>query len=334
MNDYRVNIIIPIYNVGDVLEQCLNSLLAQDYKNIRLVLVDDGSTDESPHICDEFAGKDSRVVVIHQSNGGVSSARNSGLDYLFALSEDQRGFYLAFVDPDDWAEPDYLSFLLSLMKTSNADIAQCGHYISYSANREEDKDVLHTKKILNKREAIESICRNGLYDVTLWNKLYKISLFENLRFPNGKNYEDTAGSYLIVNNSNCMIVDMRPKYHYRQRYTSIANGIKWNENKLDFVEAGDNLASWVVRYYPDLASAALEKRVFVRLSTLSQMVNAEYYNRALVHDFRHFIVRNAIKVLRDKKASKRDKAGILAILLGFKFYSFVWKTMYSIKRGR
>lgn len=334
MKSSLVNVIIPVYNVADFLRLCLNSVLSQDSDRIRVLLVDDGSTDESSHICDEFMDRDSRVIVIHRENGGLSAARNSGLDYLFALPPEQRGLFITFVDSDDWVEPDYISSMLSLLTETNADVVQCGHYISYSEQRETDKDPSHCKKILNKVEALESICRNGTYDVTAWNKLYRISLFDNIRFPEGKNYEDTATSYLIAEQCECVAVDMQPKYHYRQRYTSIANGVKWNDSKLDLVEVGDSLAAWVMKYYPQLSDAALEKRVFVRLSTLSQMVNTGYYDSSLIHRFRSFIIQNAVKILCDKKASKRDKAGVFAILFGFRFYSFVWKTVYLIKRVR
>lgn len=327
-----VNIIVPIYNVEALLPRCVDSLLAQTHQDIRVVLVDDGSTDCCPRICDRYAEKDCRVSVVHKENGGISSARNAGLDWVFAHL-DAAG-YIGFVDPDDWVDPDYIEFLLSLLANSDARIVQCGHWISYSTSHEEMKNSDTSKHILNKHEAMESLCRNGLWDVTLWNKLYLSEVFEDIRFPVGRLYEDTATAHLISDKSDCEIVDMTPKYHYTQRYTSIANGMAWKESKHDLVLAGDQLADWVEARYPDLRRAAMEKRVFVRLSTLSQMVNCGHYDEKRIREYRKFITQCAGLVLCDRRASKRDKLGILALLPGFWCYRAIWSRYYEAKRNR
>lgn len=329
-----VNVVIPVYNVRDYLAKCVNSVLMQTHENIRVWLVDDGSTDGSSILCDEYAGKDARVRVIHKVNGGLSSARNEGLDQIFSIKVEERGSFVSFVDSDDWVEPDFISFLLNLLTATDADISQCGHFISFSEFSESEKCADHSLSVLNREQVMESLCRNGRWDVTAWNKMYRLSLFEDLRYPVGKSYEDTATAHLIAEKANKFTVSMVPLYHYVQRYTSIANGVRWSDSKLDLIEAGDQMAEWVSSHYPALRDAAIEKRVFVRLSTLSQMVNTGRCNDARAQEMRLFVCDHAGLVLRDRGASKRDKLGVLMLLPGLFWYRLVWSMYYSLRRRR
>ena len=328
---YKINIIVPIYNVESYLSKCICSLLSQTYTNIRILLIDDGSTDKSPDICDTYAKQDSRITVIHRSNGGISAARNSGLD---ALHDEPDESYVAFVDADDYVESDYLAFLYKLSKENDADIVQCGYYIVYSESRYISKGKNYETVILDRKSALESLCYNGIYDVTFWNKLYKLNIFDSLRFPESRIYEDTALAPHVVNRAKRIAVNMEPKYYYIQRYNSIANGRIFQERKYQFLEAGDELADYVSSLYPDLTKAANVKRVFVRLSTLSQMVNANYNDKKRIKKMRKVILRYAPDVLWNKKSSVRDKLGTILFLMGFPVYRIIWKLYYAIVRRR
>lgn len=327
-----VDIIVPVYNVEPELPRCVASLTSQTYENIRIWLVDDGSTDSCGGMSERYAQQDARIRVIHKINGGLSSARNAALDAIFNLAPDERGGFIACVDSDDWVEPDYIEFLYRLAADTGADIAQCGHWISFSEKREVCKSSELAVHLYSGADAMESLLRNGEYDVTAWNKLYRIELFHSLRYPEGKSYEDTATADLLCAKANLVAVCMQPKYHYVQRYTSIANGRAWSESKLDLLWAGDGMAERVVSRYPELSAAALEKQVYVRLSTLSQMVNTGYRNRKLAKELRGFIVCRAWKVLRDPRASTRVKLGVASISLGCPFYRLVWGAAYKIRR--
>lgn len=315
-----VNIVVPVYNVADLLSRCVDSLLEQTYEDVRIVLVDDGSTDDCPAICDRYAEQDPRVTSLHRTNGGLSAARNTGIDHVFSIEEPSRGRYIAFVDSDDWVEPGYVASMLETLEASGADAAQCGHFVSYAPDNEDDKDPVHTRTTLDRAQAVESLCRNGLWDVTAWNKLYRLDLFRQIRYPEGLLYEDTATTYLITQECDRVAADMTPQYHYAQRYTSIANGTTWKDSKLDLVLAGDRMAAWVCEHYPDLKTAAAEKRAYVRLSTLSQMVNTGHHDKDLARRLRREVLSVAPTVLCDRRASKRDKLGILALLPGFWCY--------------
>ena len=127
-----INIIVPIYNVEKYLDKCVRSILNQTYKNIRVILVDDGSADKCPEMCESYARKDARIFVIHKKNGGLSSARNSGLEVLFSSQFSDKGKYVAFIDSDDYVAEDYIEFLYDMIEKNQADIAQCGLYIEFS----------------------------------------------------------------------------------------------------------------------------------------------------------------------------------------------------------
>ena len=329
-----INIIVPVYGVEKYLNKCVDSILAQTYSNIRVILVDDGSPDDCPAICDRYSQMDKRVIVIHRKNAGQSAARNSGLTYLMDADLSEVGEYVAFIDSDDYVSNDYIEFLYNLIKENDADVAQCGHYIVFSEKRFVDKNRNHSTFVLDKKQAVESLCYNGIWDVTVWNKLYKLSVFDHIRFPEGKLYEDTAVSYMIVDNAEKFVVNMEPKYYYIQRYTSTANGTSWKEYKYQFIEAGDNLANWTVNKYPDLSEAANVKRVFVRLSTLSQMVNSNYYDPLRVQEMKNTIMQHKKSVLKNTKASARDKLGVLALSIGWSFYKTVWKIYYKVIRRK
>jgi glycosyltransferase involved in cell wall biosynthesis len=329
-----INIIIPVCKVEDYLCKCVESVLSQTYKNIRVILVDDGSPDNCPKICDEFAKTDDRVTVIHQANAGLSAARNSGLRAIFSDRFKDKGEYVAFIDSDDYVEKDYIEFLLDLITTNNADIAQCGHYIVFSENNIVSKNSNHNTIIYDKIEALRSQCCNSMLDVTSWNKLYKIGLFKDVFFPEDKCYEDTATAYLLSEKADKIVVNMTPKYYYVQRYDSIANGTEFNENKYHFISVGDEFADYVSIHYPNLKKTANVKRVFVRLSTLSQMVNCNYYDKQRIKEIKQDVKKYAFDMLRESRVSLRDKYGVIALFFGFPVFRSIWKLYYySVRKS-
>ena len=317
MEDRLVSVIVPVYNVEDYINKCVKTILNQSYRKIEVILVDDGSSDASASICDHFARMNSRVRVIHKKNAGLSAARNSGLSLA-------KGDYISFVDGDDYVASDYIEFLLALIVANDADISQCGYYIQFSEKRIVNKlsdDKLH---ILDKMQVLESLCYNGLYDVTAWNKMYRRELFESVTYPEGWMYEDTAVSYRIAENASKFVIKVKPKYFYVQRYNSIANGLKFNQSKYQFVEVGDEMAKYISKKYPQLKQAADAKMCFVRLSTLAQMVNTKHSDSDRVKEYKTFIREHASRVLADKKVHLRDKLGIISLGLGYPFFRAVW----------
>jgi len=216
-----VSIIVPIYKVEPYLRRCLNSIVNQTYTNLEIILVDDGSPDGCPQICDEYAAKDKRIVVIHKKNGGLSDARNAGLDIC-------KGEYISFVDSDDWVADVYIEALLNSVSENNADMAianflRTNQFYKLSIpNYDEVK-----AQILQPVQAVKKLwTTEEIIFVTAWAKLAKTSLYNNIRFPKGLIHEDEYTSYkLLYESSKTVFLDI-PLYCYFQREDSIMGEAK------------------------------------------------------------------------------------------------------------
>lgn len=228
----KISIIVPIYNVEKYLEKCLESILGQTFKDFELILVDDGSPDNCGSICDRYLKLDSRVKVIHKENGGLSSARNAGLD--IAIGE-----YVGFVDSDDWIDTNMYEILYSMAKETDADIIQCKFKELYNENNINIKINTSKFKLIDKFEALNNLIDYGEMHVQMvvaWNKLYKKNLFDEIRFPNGKIHEDEFTTYKLLYKSKKVALIGNELYYYRQTPNSIMNA-KFNKNRLDYLEA-------------------------------------------------------------------------------------------------
>ncbi len=225
-----ISIIIPVYGVEDYLDRCVASVCTQTYSNLEIILVDDGSKDSCPQICDIWAGKDERIKVIHKTNGGLSDARNAGLS--LAL-----GNYIVFVDSDDMVDRGFIQGLYETMKETGSDICECGvRYI------DEDDKVLRVRSYpeeivtFSRVEAISRLIKEeGIYQ-TVWNKLYKRKVIEGIWFPVGKHHEDDFWTYRIFDRIEFLTVIGKPLYDYRQRNASIM-GVGYTIKRLDGIEA-------------------------------------------------------------------------------------------------
>ncbi|MCS2612160.1 glycosyltransferase [Bacteroides fragilis] len=211
-----ISIIVPVYNVEAYLHQCLQSILDQTYTNLEIIIVDDGSTDHSPAICDHFAALDARVKVIHKKNGGQSAARNIGLDTA-------SGEYIGFVDSDDWIDNDMYETLYNLISQYGADISACTHYLEYEDGR---PTVYRSKEEImtfNHADVMKTLFEDKIIKNYVVEKLYKRDLFTGLYFPIGQVFEDISLSYKIFDRSNKTVLKYKPKYHYRIRLGSTTN---------------------------------------------------------------------------------------------------------------
>lgn len=208
-----ISVIIPVYNVEQYLQQCLESVIGQTYKNLEIILIDDGSTDNSPRICDDFASIDNRIVVIHQHNAGLSSARNLGLDIM-------KGDYVSFVDSDDWIEKDMFSTLLTTLREEGAEIAVCSYYW-VRGDRCLPVDDSGKKVVYNRESALKELFRDKIIRNYVCDKFYKREIFEDIRFPIGRFYEDIAITYKLFNKISKLVAVGIPKYYYRIHENSI-----------------------------------------------------------------------------------------------------------------
>lgn len=208
-----ISIIVPIYKVEKYLRRCIDSIRYQTYSNIEIILVDDGSPDDCGMICDKYAEADSRIKVIHKKNGGLSSARNAGLD----CSE---GKYIGFVDSDDWIELDMYELLYKKLKENNAEISIIQHSFVIDENIVPEKHSGRTY-VYNSQEAVKLLLKDTKIKSHAWDKLYKKEVFEHIRFPEGRYYEDIFIMHNIFNLAEKIVFTDEIKYYYLQRENSI-----------------------------------------------------------------------------------------------------------------
>ena len=212
-----ISIIIPVYKVEKYLEKCIQSVINQTYENLQIILVDDGSPDNCGKICDEYAKKDHRIEVIHKSNGGLSDARNKGLEMA-------KGEYIGFVDSDDYIEADMYEVLYNLLKQYNADVSICNFY-TVSQGKISIKNADNGINEYNRIEILKEILLDKNIQSYAWNKLYKKELFDEIKYPIGKKYEDIGTTFYLLEKCNKVVVTGKSEYYYINRQDSIVNNV-------------------------------------------------------------------------------------------------------------
>lgn len=283
-----VSIIVPIYNVAPYLKRCLDSLKNQTYSNLDIILVNDGSKDESEEIAKEYLD-DSRFRLFTKENGGLSDARNYGMKYIL-------GSYICFIDSDDYVEKNYVEVLLKNLKENDSDISICNFYYDFngSLERRDGRDGIYT---FNNIDSIKEIYKFDSYGVGVWNKLFKKELFDGILFPYGKVSEDYYIMYKVFYKTTKVVYDTIPLYHYIQRQNSITKNkkIKFDtlESSLEFIEFSESIKdlyeyakmnyvySAIALYNTGLVNKSLEKEDKIRLVKIIK--NKDYrFDKAIV----------------------------------------------------
>ncbi len=226
-----VSVIVPIYNVEKYLERCIASIVAQTWENMEIILVDDGSTDGSGAICDKWGERDGRVTVLHRKNGGLSDARNAGLDRA-------AGDYIVFVDSDDYVDPVLVSYCLAVLKRKRVDMVVYGyHRVDDAYNDLIACDVSKPREERVKKEDLQDLylCANKI-PVAVWSKFYKRKVWERLRFPVGRIYEDRFVMLDVLANADQAVISDKKLYYYRRRPGSITH-VRNRKSYYDLLES-------------------------------------------------------------------------------------------------
>lgn len=243
-----VSVIVPVYNVADYLPKCVDSLLAQTYSDIEILLIDDGSTDNSGIIADQYAERDSRVRTIHQPNSGVSAARNRGLDAM-------RGDYVMFVDGDDFVSKDFCKVALDLAIEKEVDIVSFGYFTFLDQGVELERRATREPRLLNKEQAIQELIRRRdvLYNY-VWNKIFKSRLFDGVRYTEGLSFEDVAIIHLIFDKATTGVyLSNQVLYYYRKaRPCSITSSLRSPVAIHDRLSGELERLEFVKEHYPAL----------------------------------------------------------------------------------
>ena len=243
-----ISVIIPVYKVETYLEKCIVSIVEQTYKALEIILVDDGSPDRCGLICDEWGKKDNRIKIIHKKNGGLSEARNYGLDIA-------QGTYVVFIDSDDLVAPTMIERLFAESQKHEADIVECNYSCFTDVLPEKENREPTTSTVCTSEKALSLLLNESVFKYTVWNKLYRREIFDTLRFEVGKLHEDVFFTYQAFGKSKCINKIDDCLYYYRQRSGSIM-GSSFSIRNLDSMEARKRQYYYMKENYPGLTDKA------------------------------------------------------------------------------
>lgn len=303
--DYKISVIVPVYNVEKYLEKCIESIINQTYKNLEIILVNDGSLDNSLKICNKYENIDSRIKVINKENGGLSDARNKGLEVA-------TGDYISFIDSDDYIDKYFYEVLLKNAIEKNAEISQC-NFKRVNENHVE-KNIIQIKEIelYNNIHMIDNLYNNNKSEnaVVVWNKIYKKNIFDDVRFYKGIIHEDEAIIHELFYNANRIVTTSEILYYYLDRPNSIINK-SFSIKNLDYIKALELRIEF-------LNKKLLNNELFLKThrqychALLKNYIKVIYYNldnkdivcinleKKINENFNHFIhnkyIKNSIKI--------------------------------------
>ena len=274
-----ISVIVPIYKVEKYLRKCVDSVLNQTYQDLEIILVDDGSPDNCGEICDEYAKKDNRIKVIHKVNGGLSDARNAGIDIA-------QGNFISFIDSDDFVSNTFIEKLYNSCMKNNTDISQC-EYLKFQDNIKQNgaDKIINEDIVCGPNDMLFSMYgKQHVNAIVVWNKLYRKHLFDNIRFPKGKINEDEFTTYKLFYNANNGISTINEKlYFYRQNDESIM-GKKFNVSRYDKLEALE------------------ERKQFFKEREMLDLYNKT--DKLYMHYIKHFYVLTKVYIEDSKKYQK------------------------------
>lgn len=318
-----IDIIVPIYNTEPYLKRCIDSVLNQTFQDFRLLLVDDGSTDASSAICDEYAEKEQKIQVIHKENGGVSDAKNRGL-------EEIQSEYLTFVDSDDYLDSRYLESLYQALEEHSADLVLSCHINTVEKDfirlREKTyKEKTATSKVISKADAYRYMLDKSPMLTTSWGKLYHQSLFRTIRFPVGEIYEDMKVTKQLVENSTVIAYTDYRGYYYVHRQGSYTQGTFTSSHKV-LLKNAQYLRTWIHANYPDVSEIADRNYFWNCLALLnglgSDPVHKQYckgLRKKVLKDWRNSIFGREIPIMQ--------RLGTICLIPGISFYRSVYRIM-------
>ena len=313
-----ISVIIPAYNVEKYLDKCMNSVLNQSFTDFEVLLIDDGAKDSTVQLCDKYAEKDTRVKTYHKKNGGLSDARNYGLERI-------SGKYVTFIDSDDYIDDNYLKYMYDLILKENAQICMVQGQLLLE-NEEPHKFPINVEKCVSTEEAIRMMLLRKEATHTSWGKLYDVSLWENIRFPKGQNYEDYATTYHVFSKATRVAYSDAKLYYYIQRLGSIMHD-DCSIKTLSVLDVADEVSEYLFSRWPGSSDEILDLQAHTYLKNLQQILNngdkafLEYQNRILL-----FIKKNRHKLLKSNRVPLNDKVKIVSLMLGkgifLKVYNF------------
>ena len=310
-----ISVVVPAYNVEKYIKKCIKSLVRQSYRDTEIILVDDGSTDSTSSICDELASQYKQVFTYHKENGGLSDARNYGISKA-------NGEFITFVDSDDYVSHSYLEELMDMM-TDDVQITMVKIQNVYEDKQPSNNATNKIEKITAKDAISRMLLRQG-YSHNCGGKLYRKQLWNELRFPVGRLYEDYLTTYRAFSEAKVVRVKDNKSYYYLQREGSIMH-YDVSPRTLSLLEVSDEVTDFVIGKYPELRIPAIDLQMASYLKTLQNILN---YDRHSYTDVQNriikFVSQHAWELIRSEQTPNNDKVKIASLLLGKKFFLTIY----------
>lgn len=314
-----ISVIVPVYNVEQYVSDCLDSIISQTYRNLEILVVDDGSTDSSGCICDKYAEIDGRMVVFHKENGGLSDARNYALERC-------TGEYITFVDSDDLVAQDYVAYLYGLAVKYGADVSTCKYEAFLDKVRQEHEKMTNDGYMASPEKciAVMSLCTDASHSA--WGKMFRRSLWQTSRFPNNL-YEDYSIIYYIVSQANICAIGLLQKYYYRQRETSIMGQTFGREKFALLLDIADAVAGWLVRRYPNIDYAIIRMQLTTHCRVMNWIMASDADYAELEKRIITTVNANKKTIIHSKNVQFSDKIKVMIL----SWNKSIFHAAYSIK---
>ena len=316
MNE-KISVLVPIYNAEKYIKRCIDSIINQSYKNIEVILIEDGSTDNSYNIIKEYQEKDDRIKIFSIENNGVADARNKAVD-------NSTGDYITFVDSDDYIEEDYIETLYTNLKKYNSDIAVCNCFNVIEETGKKDYKTFGISEVkeYTNEEAVKNLFYYNFLRHSPWGKLYKKEVWNNIRFPLGKNYEDLAILYKLFLNSKKVIYIPKEKYNYTIRKGSIVHNEIRKTDVEAIIEYSQKILDDITKNYKNLISAA-EYLLFDEELHLWYRIPYKKEYKKYLKTINSNIKKYRMKIIKDKMVNKKYKVLYMISFLGRSCYKTV-----------
>lgn len=314
----KISVIVPIYNVEKYLDRCIQSIINQTYRNLEIILVDDGSTDNCSNICDKYAKRDDRIKVIHKKNGGLADARNKGLEII-------TGEYVGFIDSDDYIDKDMYEYLYSLIQKNNADISICGKYIVYEDGRKIGTNKESDLAILDSKQALIQLNSFSFFNMSVCDKLYKRKIVSGIEFPFGKKSEDYFVTYQYFARAKKIVASKQPKYYYFQRSNSISRGKKVHH---DYIEGAKAQKEFFDENYPEISFVGNTAYAFSYIATYNRYLNNQIkMSKENKKMFKKEVTKYRKDIIKNKYISKNKKLQAILFTISLELYKKIYRVM-------
>ena len=308
-----ISVIVPVYNVEQYLEKCVQSIQTQTYSNLEILLVDDGATDSSGRLCDELATTDERITVIHKENGGLSSARNEG-------QKNAKGEYILFVDSDDYIHEEMIESLYQQLIAENADVSSCNVMNVYTTNQTPQCDREDLYLVLNQEEFLREYLIGQKVPGTICNKLIRKEIADKIEFPVGKIYEDAFYHYQLVQIAKKYVVNTKPYYYYYHRQQSITT-TPYRERDLVYITIYQQFYDLVKQQFPKLEEEAFFRLSYAHFYILDKMLVEDHFES--IADYprvRNYLKRHAFEIAKNTIFQKGRRIAALALKINIHLY--------------